>query len=872
MLKKTRMLSVKIAVGFGMLIIFLIIVSAAAWNGFDNSARGLAVYQGLVRDTDMSGQLRANILSVRANVGDYLFKGNESAYQTYKESWGKMEKFLKEAKEIIKEPGRAAILAQAVGEAENYNADFEKVAEYTRNRSKKLEDIIAPAGVKMEKGLTDIMLSAKQDNDMDANYYSSLALRQILLIRLYVSRFLATGESSESERVLTEFSGFQENLRRLAKFTEHPVRLKLVKSVSEDSDVYMKTCDEIFRITPERDKLISEMLDQLGPEIVRKAEEISLDVKAEQDRLGIQLTASNRRYLYVMIAIGMAAILTGIVTAMLIVRSIRKGIADALKVTRSVAQGDLSISIETDRKDEIGDLLENMKLMVETVRQRADIITEIADGDLSAKIQVLSDKDILGKSLSLMVSVASERARMVEQFAAGDLTVNMNALSDKDILGKSLSLMVSVAEERALMAEQFAAGDLSVEMKVLSDKDILGKSLSLMVEAARERSLMVERLARGDLSADITMLSDKDILGKSLALMLEVARERSRTVEKIAGGDLTAEMEVLSDEDVLGKSFSRMIRRLSEIVAGVISASDNVAAASQQMSSGLENMSQGSSEQAGSAQEVSASMDEMVSIIRQNADNASETEKIALKSAEDAGEGGRAAEENAAAMKKIARKVSIISEIARQTDLLALNAAIEAARAGEYGKGFAVVASEVRKLSERSQAAAAEIGELSASSVAIAEKTGEILTNLIPGSRKTAELVQDISAASSEQSRGAEQVFKAVQQLDTVIQQNAALSEEMATTSEELASQAEMLRDKINFFRIHETSEALLHDDRDEMRRRIPDPKYKSSKYKTVQKKRKNKISEKKEVNTGDEFPMNRGEDVENEFEAYEEF
>ncbi len=156
--------------------------------------------------------------------------------------------------------------------------------------------------------------------------------------------------------------------------------------------------------------------------------------------------------------------------------------------------------------------------------------------------------------------------------------------------------------------------------------------------------------------------------------------------------------------------------------------------------------------------------------------------------------------EAVAAMKEIANQISIIEEIARQTNLLALNAAIEAARAGEHGKGFAVVASEVRKLAEQA-ASAAEISELSNSSVQIAEKAGQMLGQLVPDIQKTAELVQEISAASGEQNNGAEQINKAIIQLDQLIQQNASGNEEMASTSEELASQAEQLQATIEFFK-----------------------------------------------------------------------
>jgi methyl-accepting chemotaxis protein len=194
-------------------------------------------------------------------------------------------------------------------------------------------------------------------------------------------------------------------------------------------------------------------------------------------------------------------------------------------------------------------------------------------------------------------------------------------------------------------------------------------------------------------------------------------------------------------------------------------------------------------------------MEQMVSNIKQNADSAQQTDKIANKSATDAAESGKSVVEAVAAMKEIASRVSIIEEIARQTNLLALNAAIEAARAGEHGKGFAVVAAEVRKLAERSQKAAGEINQLSGTTVKVSEKAGEMLDKLVPDIKRTAELVQEIAAASKEQDTGAEQINKALVQLEKVIQQNASASEEMASTTEELSSQSEQLVSALAFFR-----------------------------------------------------------------------
>lgn len=379
-------------------------------------------------------------------------------------------------------------------------------------------------------------------------------------------------------------------------------------------------------------------------------------------------------------------------------------------------------------------------------------------------------------------------------------------------------------------AQKVAAGDLSATVDIHQKDEIgtLAEALNTMVVKLRESADLARKVAAGRITEayEIVQVDENGDLRRALKEMVINLRDSIDLARNVAQGDLLREVAADSESE-LDTALNEMLAMLKKMIAEIKRIANNLAAGSDEIKISAEQIAQGANEQAAASEEVSASMEEITATVHQNTDHARQTEKTALKAAEEIDQVNEAVKLSATKMKHIAENIKIIGQIAEKTDLLAINAAIEAARSGQSGKGFAVVAEQIRGLAENTKDSAEKIEDISANSVDMAESSMDLITNILPVIRNNAELVREIAAASVEQNEALQEVNRAIQNLAQVTQENSSTAEELSSSAAELAKQADMLKKSVSIFKLNgeegeeDLSTAILLEQIDQLRERI---------------------------------------------------
>jgi signal transduction histidine kinase/CheY-like chemotaxis protein len=387
---KSINISTKVFVGFGCVLALLTVIAAVSLFGLTGADDNFDRYRALARQTNAQGRVQANMLMTRIFAKNFVINASQDNIDGVEQRARNTIQMIAEALELTSDSGYRLILENLGEELSDYVAGFEEVTTRQAERNELVNNTLNVVGPQMERELTQVMESAFNDGDAEAAYRAGIALRNLLLGRLYTQRFLIQNDEVSYRRGSTEFTQMEENLDELVAHLENPSRLELAENVRSRQRVYERAFEDVHSVINTRNEIIENQLDSIGPKVADRVERLKLAIKDEQDALGPRAESEIDQAVALTLTVSVISIGLGVFAAWLIGFGVSRPIRGMADAMRKLAEGNLSVDVtDYDRDDEIGEMADAVQVfrasmikvndLAEQQRRAAEELSEARD-------------------------------------------------------------------------------------------------------------------------------------------------------------------------------------------------------------------------------------------------------------------------------------------------------------------------------------------------------------------------------------------------------------------------------------------------------------------------------------------------------------
>jgi len=632
---KNVTLKTKLVAGFSVVVIMMLIVAGAGFIALKQAASGFGEYREMAKDTNLAGRLQANMLEVQMNVENYLISGSDEALKNYNDRWALMSKFQAQAQEDIKDPKRAERVDEIETLLEDYKKGFEAVTAYKARRNHLVNDVLNVNGPIMEKSLTQIMISANSDGDVTAAYNAGMTMRNLLLARLYMAKFLDTNDHSAVDRVHGEFAEMKKALDVLDRELDNPGPREKLALVQDAEKIYLKAFDDLVVTIFKRNDVIDNTLGRIGSDVADKVEALKLDIKKVQDEIGPRLQSFNQRSVTVISIVSVLALISGI----LIVTFVTKGVMAQLgsdpleisKIAESIAAGNLVFKFDENSSKNRGvygsmkNMSENLSKMIKDIANGV-VVLDSSSGDLSAvSDQMASNVEQTAERSNNVAAASEEMATSMNSVAAATEQATTNIQTIVTAVEEMSATISEIARNTAKGGETTARAVDTAE-QVSGKVDDLGRAaveISKVTDTIADISEQTNLLA---LNATIEAARAGEagkgfavVAGEIKALAQQTAEATSGISSRISGIQSTTRESVEAISSIVA-----IINEINEIVTTVSAAIEEQSATTQEIASNVSQAAAGINEVNENVNQVSAVVGEVnmdINLVNQATDD-----------------------------------------------------------------------------------------------------------------------------------------------------------------------------------------------------------------------------------------------------------